>query len=179
MALQLGDPTAKRAGRLTLNPLKHIDPVGTIIVPVALKIMGAPVLGWAKPVPVNFAGLNNPKRDMIWVALAGPLTNLIIASFLSKMLIFVQSLFWAKIISMGIIINLVLAVFNLIPIPPLDGSRIVMGLLPNKLALSYSKVEPFGLIIVIVLLSLGMFRYVWVVVSIAALLLGVDPSVLN
>ena len=137
------------------------------------------MLGWAKPVPVNFAGLNNPKRDMIWVALAGPLTNLIIASFLSKMLIFVQSLFWAKIISMGIIINLVLAVFNLIPIPPLDGSRIVMGLLPNKLALSYSKVEPFGLIIVIVLLNLGMFRYVWVVVSIAALLLGVDPSVLN
>lgn len=150
VALKFGDPTAKLLGRLTLNPFKHIDPIGTVLVPIITKLtLGFP-FGWAKPVPVNFANLNNPKRDMIFVALAGPAVNIVLAlaaSFLYP--------FGPKIFGLAVGINLMLATFNMMPIPPLDGSRVVAGLLPTSLARKYLYLEPFGFIIVIVLLQSG------------------------
>ena len=125
VALKCGDPTAKISGRLTLNPLKHIDLIGTIIVPTVLRLMGYMPFGWAKAVPVNFSLLRNPKRDMIWVALAGPAMNLFLAVVCSTLLKFsMGSVFLVRFFSLGIFINILLAVFNLTPIPPLDGSRI-------------------------------------------------------
>ena len=159
VAYKLGDPTAKYAGRLTLNPLAHIDPIGTLILPITLRLMGSPIVfGWAKPVPVNFRNLKNPKRDMIWVGLAGPAANFIFAIILSLVLKIKVHFLIYQIIELGILINLVLAIFNLIPIPPLDGSRILIGLLPHEYALRYSKIEPYGFLIVIFLLSIGLFN---------------------
>lgn len=150
VALKFGDPTAKLLGRLTLNPFKHIDPIGTVLVPIITKLtLGFP-FGWAKPVPVNFANLNNPKRDMIFVALAGPAVNIVLALVASVFLSFAP-----KIFSLAVVINLMLATFNMMPIPPLDGSRVVAGLLPTSLARKYLYLEPFGFIIVIVLLQSG------------------------
>ena len=159
VAYKLGDPTAKYAGRLTLNPLAHIDPIGTLILPITLRLMGSPIVfGWAKPVPVNFRNLKNPKRDMIWVGLAGPAANFIFAIILSLVLKIKVHFLIYQILELGILINLVLAIFNLIPIPPLDGSRILIGLLPHEYALRYSKIEPYGFLIVIFLLSIGLFN---------------------
>ncbi len=159
VAYKLGDPTAKYAGRLTLNPLAHIDPIGTLILPITLRLMGSPIVfGWAKPVPVNFRNLKNPKRDMIWVGLAGPAANFIFAIILSLVLKIKVHFLIYQILELGILINLVLAIFNLIPIPPLDGSRILIGLLPHEYALRYSKIEPYGFLIVIFLLSTGLFN---------------------
>lgn len=159
VAYKLGDNTAKQAGRLTLNPLKHIDPFGTIILPGVLAILrffGSPFMpvGFAKPVPVNFLNLNNPKRDMMWVGLAGPVVNIIIAFICAKLVIspFVSVKF-AEVLLIATFINLLLATFNMMPIPPLDGSRLVMGLLPRKMAAAYARIEPFGIIIVILLVS--------------------------
>jgi Zn-dependent protease len=150
VALKFGDPTAKLLGRLTLNPFKHIDPIGTVLVPIITKLtLGFP-FGWAKPVPVNFANLNNPKRDMIFVALAGPAVNIVLALVASVFLSFAP-----KIFGLAVVINLMLATFNMMPIPPLDGSRVVAGLLPTSLARKYLYLEPFGFIIVIVLLQSG------------------------
>ena len=162
MAYKLGDPTAKLAGRLTLNPLKHIDPFGTIIFPgilMLLRTMGynTVILGWAKPVPVNFSNLRHPKQDMIWVGLAGPAVNIVLAFLFSLWLRnYNGPLVYRDILATGVFINLLLTVFNMIPIPPLDGSRLVMGLLPNSLARPYMALEPYGILIVLVLLSSGL-----------------------
>ena len=178
-AYRLGDPTAKLAGRLTLNPIKHIDPFGSLILPgvlILLRSMGSPMLpiALAKPVPVNFMRLRNPKRDMVLVGMAGPAINLIIAVIFSFVLKLNLASEVSQLIGFIILINLILAIFNMVPIPPLDGSRLVMGLLPNNLLISYSKLEPYGIFIVFALLPLGLFdKIVWPVVEAIGLILGV------
>lgn len=168
VARHYGDMTAYMAGRITLNPLKHIDPVGTIIVPLTLFIiskltMGAGFLfGWAKPVPVNFNQLRRPKRDMLWVAAAGPGANLFMAccwALIIKLgLILPESMYAKPMVLMGIAgieINLILMVLNLLPLPPLDGGRIAVSLLPHRLAYQFSKIEPYGFMILLLLLMTG------------------------
>ncbi|MBL1353376.1 MAG: site-2 protease family protein [Zetaproteobacteria bacterium] len=165
VAFKLGDDTAYWLGRLTLNPIKHIDPIGTLLIPIALLIMQSPFLfGYAKPVPINWKKLRNPQRDMVWVALAGPITNLILALLSTLVLMLAvqlpASLLWftqplALMCQASIIINLVLLVFNLIPLPPLDGGRVAVGLLPYSLSQQLSRLEPYGFMIIIVLLIMG------------------------
>jgi Zn-dependent protease len=160
-AWHLGDDTAFRLGRVSFNPLKHVDPFGTILLPALLFLAKAPFLfGWAKPVPVQFGHLTNPRRDMALVALAGPLTNVILA-FASALLFHLVWLVpeaaapWlAQALSQSILLNLVLAIFNMIPVPPLDGSRIVLSLLPGPLARHYVKLERFGFIILLAIIFL-------------------------
>jgi Zn-dependent protease len=156
-----GDQTAWMLGRVTLNPLKHIDPVGTVLVPISLlllsKLMGGGgfLFGWAKPVPVNFGNLRNPKRDMLWVAAAGPAANFVMAfawAFVAK---YSTSDGVDVMASAGVITNVVLMVLNLLPILPLDGGRIAVSLLPHRLAISYSRFEPYGFMLIIVLLATG------------------------
>jgi len=177
-AYKLGDTTAKYSGRLTLNPMAHIDPVWTILVPLFLFISsgGQFIFGAAKPVPINYWALKNPKRDIIWVGASGPLSNLILAFVLSILLKMIPlPLVFNFIIVNLIVINLVLGVFNLIPIPPLDGSRILMGLLPEALSLRYSLIEPYGFIIVIILVWLGVFgRIIWPLVEFLLRLFGIS-----
>ena len=155
-----GDHTAYMLGRVTLNPLKHIDPVGTVLVPAVLFLLKAPFLfGWAKPVPVNFGNLNHPKRDMLWVAAAGPAANFAMAFF--WMLIYRLSAPDGALASdgmllmsrAGVLVNVVLMVLNLLPIPPLDGGRIAISLLPHSLAAGYARLEPYGFMIILVLLA--------------------------
>ncbi len=168
VARYFGDNTAERAGRITLNPLKHVDPMGTIIVPLVLlfitKFMGGGMLfGWAKPVPVNFGRLRKPKQDMLWVALAGPASNLAMAIgwvlfiklAITMGLIQSSASFWLLMANAGVQINLILMALNLLPLPPLDGGRIVYSLLPADMASHYAKVEPYGFIILITLMMLG------------------------
>jgi len=166
MAYKLGDPTAKHSGRLTLNPIAHIDPIGTVILPLFLIMTGSPILfGWAKPVPVNFRALHNPKKDMIWVGLAGPGANIILAIIISLIIKLKVAFIPFQILEYFMALNLVLAIFNLIPIPPLDGSRVVMGLLPTKLAYQYIQLERFGFIIIVIMLYLGLFQIIiWPIV---------------
>ncbi|MBN2097251.1 MAG: site-2 protease family protein [Candidatus Omnitrophica bacterium] len=178
VAFKLGDPTAKYAGRLTLNPLAHIDPMGTIFLPLLLIVMRAPIIfGWAKPVPINFSLLRNPKRDMVWVSVAGITANIMLAIFLSFLLrtgLFPVGSYGWLFLSYGILINLVLAVFNALPIPPLDGSRIVTALLPPDLAYSYMQLERYGFLILIAVLWLGLLdRVIWPIVITLAAILGV------
>ena len=159
VAWRLGDPTAMRAGRVTANPLKHIDPVGTLLLPGLLLLIRAPFLfGFAKPVPVDFSKLRKPKRDMVLVAIAGPASNILLA-ILSALLIGLGSILPASAglwlvsnLENSIIINLLLAIFNLIPLPPLDGGRIAVGLLPRSLGWRLAKLEKFGLFILLGLL---------------------------
>lgn len=160
VAFVRGDRTAKDLGRLTLNPLKHIDWFWTVLFPVMLFVStaGQFVMGMAKPVPVNFANLYRPKTDMIWVALAGPLANIVFAYFL-LWLIYVTGI---KPLIYAVYFNLGLAVFNLLPIPPLDGSRIVAGLLPRPLDGRYLKLDPYGFLIVLALYFTGAL-YAWVI----------------
>ena len=162
VANKLGDPTAKLAGRLTLNPLRHIDPFGTIILPAALMILRAIgfhtfVFGWAKPVPVDFARLRHPKRDIMLVGIAGPVVNFILAFLFSQLFKLELPQLVYEIAASAVYVNLLLAIFNLTPVPPLDGSRVVMGLLPNSLARAYSRLEPYGIFFVVVLLSFNYF----------------------
>ena len=160
-AWKLGDDTAYRLGRVTFNPIKHVDPVGTLLIPGVLLAFGSPFLfGYAKPVPVDFDRLNSPRRDMVLVAAAGPAINILLAfgSALLINLIFVlpagAQQWMALAIEKSIIINLILAVFNMIPIPPLDGGRIAVGLLPRSLALPLARIEPMGFFIVLSLIFL-------------------------
>ncbi|MDR0716795.1 MAG: site-2 protease family protein [Azoarcus sp.] len=160
VARHFGDATAERAGRITLNPLRHIDPVGTIAVPLGIYLLSSAagsgmLFGWAKPVPVNFARLRHPKADMLWVAAAGPLANLAMA--LAWTLVFAvaaggMSRPLAMMAIAGMQINGVLMLLNLLPIPPLDGGRIMVSLLPDRLAWKYARIEPYGVIIVLALL---------------------------
>ncbi|MBU1086476.1 MAG: site-2 protease family protein [Candidatus Omnitrophica bacterium] len=157
VAHKLGDNTAKHMGRLTLNPLAHVDFFGTILLPLFLIISNSPfVFGWAKPVPVNFYNLNNPKKDMIWVGLAGPGANFLTGLIIYLLLVsgIIKSVIIAEFLIKVLLISIFLGGFNLIPIPPLDGSRILLGLLPMKLAKAYSRISPgLGMIILIILFS--------------------------
>jgi Zn-dependent protease len=171
VARQFGDQTAYMLGRVTLNPLKHIDPIGTIAVPgflIAVSVLTrAPlfIFGWAKPVPVNFGNLRHPKRDMLWVAGAGPCANFVMALAWALLLkaaapggmIDSDGLF--EMAKAGIDVNLVLMALNLLPIPPLDGGRIAVSLLPGPIAYRYSRLEPYGFMIVIALLATGVLNY--------------------
>jgi Zn-dependent protease len=175
VAWKLGDPTAKALGRVSLNPFRHIDPVGTILLPAVLIMVRAPFLfGWAKPVPVNFARLRNPRRGMVLVALAGPAANLVLA-FVSAValhgLVFLPAevAHWsAATIGNSIVLNLILAVFNMLPLPPLDGGRVAVGLLPRFLARPLARLERFGMAILIGLI----FVLPWVSRKLG---MGVDP----
>ncbi len=179
-ANKLGDSTARLAGRMTLNPIKHIDPFGTIILPAVLtllRLFGSPLfpIALAKPVPVNFMRLRNPKKDMMLVAFAGPAVNIISAIGLSLGLKMGVSGVMKEVFGLGIFINLILAIFNMVPIPPLDGSRLVMGVLPPRLSVPYSRLEPYGILIVFALLPLGLFqKIVLPVVIVCGQFLGVS-----
>ncbi|MES9936959.1 MAG: site-2 protease family protein [Sedimenticola sp.] len=164
-AKKLGDSTASMLGRVTFNPLKHIDPIGTILVPLLMYFLSGFLFGWAKPVPVDWRNLGNPRRDMALVALAGPMANLLMAIFWALMLkigvTLGSSLSWLALPlyymgTIGILINSILMVLNLLPILPLDGGRILTSVLPPRLAMGYAKLEPWGLVIVIGLLVSGL-----------------------
>jgi Zn-dependent protease len=171
-ALKMGDPTAYQMGRITLNPIRHIDPVGTILLPAILIIMGAPPFGWAKPVPVNPLNLKDPRKDNVIISIAGPASNIgvaVIAFVILKILMNLNpSLFYTSggglanilsplitIVYYTIVINVILAIFNLIPIPPLDGSGVVMGLISEEAAQKYEQIRPYGFFILILLIMTG------------------------
>ena len=167
-ARHFGDPTAHLLGRITVNPVKHIDPVGTIAMPLLLYFAtaGAFLFGYAKPVPVNFGRLRNPKRDMIWVALAGPGANLVqaigwLVLLYALLAAGIDERFWLQMCRAGVTVNLVMFAFNLFPLPPLDGGRILVGLLPWKQAELVSRVEPYGFFIVLALVVSGLVGTYW------------------
>ncbi|MBF6617994.1 site-2 protease family protein [Pollutimonas thiosulfatoxidans] len=174
VARMFGDPTAWQAGRISLNPIRHVDMVGTIIVPLVLlfstKLMGGAGLlfGWAKPVPVDWSRLRNPKRDMLWVALAGPGSNLVMAIIWTLSLRLLAGTgaapgdFWVQMAIAGIQVNLILMALNMVPLPPLDGGRVVFSLLPSRMAWQYSRIEPYGLLILIILMFTGVL---WIVLE--------------
>ena len=167
-ARHFGDNTAHMLGRITLNPLKHIDPLGTIAMPLMLYFAtsGAFLFGYAKPVPVNFGRLRNPKKDMVWVALAGPGANLVQAILWTLALygliaLGVNERFFTGMCEAGVLVNLVMFAFNLFPLPPLDGGRILVGLLPQPLAWQVSRIEPWGFFIVMALVITGVVSSLW------------------
>ena len=168
VAKRLGDPTAQRLGRLSLNPIKHIDPIGTGLIPGLMILMGTGfIFGWAKPVPITWSNLRNPRRDMALVALAGPGANLLMAMLWALVRWLAAYLPWGWVATplalmgaAGIGINVVLMVLNLLPLPPLDGSRVVTGFLPDRLAWRYSRIEPYGLWILLLLVGTGALGWI-------------------
>ena len=187
-ARHFGDLTAYQAGRISLNPLRHIDPLGTLLVPALILLAsgGKYAFGWAKPVPVNFGRLRHPKQDMFWVAAAGPMANLVMALcwaaavkiaamatpnyFTQPMLLMAQG---------GIVINIVLMVLNLLPLPPLDGGRIAVSLLPHRAAFRFAKIEPYGMMILLILMFTGvlnviMWPFIAAAISVIAGLFGIS-----
>ena len=174
VADRLGDSTARYSGRLTLNPAAHIDFFGTILLPVVLLISGGFVFGYAKPVPINPYNLRNPRKDMIWISLAGILTNLAVAAVSAMAFRILASGFlgsWGLImrplmmmLMVSVRINIILAVFNAIPIPPLDGSRVLVNLLPAEKSIVFSKLEPYGFLIILLLFFTGIINFIWPVI---------------
>lgn len=167
-ARAFGDNTAWMAGRITLNPLRHIDPLGTVVMPIAIYLatQGAFLFGYAKPVPVDFNALRHPKRDMIWVALAGPGANLFQAIVWAAAFIVLRGLgidepFVIKTCQAGVFVNVIMMVFNLLPLPPMDGGRVLVGLLPWRAAIAVSRIEPYGFFILLALLLLGLVSEFW------------------
>ncbi len=194
VALQFGDRTAQMLGRLTLNPIKHIDPIGTVILPSLLLITGVGfIFGWAKPVPVTYQNLRRPKTDMAWVALAGPMANLLMAiiwAILAKVaLMLLQSnvgmgepLLYMSVA--GILINAMLMMLNLLPLPPLDGGRILVGVLPGPLGWKVSQIEPYGFLIIIALAYFGMLYWIlWPLIGgfirLIAILFALPPQIFS
>lgn len=167
-AKYFGDSTAYAQGRMSLNPVKHIDPFGTILIPVLLYFVGSPFLfGYAKPVPVDWSRLRKPKRDMVWVALAGPMANLVMALLWLILSIVLKALhfdepFFQQMADAGVLVNLVIFAFNLFPVPPLDGGRILTGLLPHQYAYKFAQIEPYGFFIVLGLAFLQVLKF-WMV----------------
>jgi Zn-dependent protease len=166
-AKRFGDATAYMLGRMTLNPVKHIDPIWTVVVPIAMLLLTPFVFGAAKPVPVNFEALRNPKRDMIWVAAAGPAANLLMMigwAIVGKLAVLAPdsqpTLYLELVAQAGIFVNALLMIFNLFPLLPLDGGRILAGLLPNRLAYAFGKTEPYGMFILILLMISGALSWV-------------------
>ncbi len=169
VAMKLGDRTAQMMGRLTLNPIKHIDPIGTILIPGLLLMMGGFMFGWAKPVPVTFQNLNHPKKDMAWVAIAGPAANFIMAiiwalvaklglTILSSGIAMGEPMLYMGVA--GVLINTMLMVLNLLPLPPLDGGRILVSWLPGPLAWQVSRIEPYGFFILVGLIYFGILSMI-------------------
>ena len=168
VARHFGDNTAWQLGRVTLNPVSHIDPVGTILMPLVLYFAtsGSFLFGYAKPVPVRFGNLRNPRRDMIWVALAGPASNLFQALMWGVLLLVLVGIgvsepFFTRMCQAGVLVNVVMFVFNLFPLPPLDGGRILVGLLPYPQAVMVSRIEPWGFFIVMALVITGIVTTIW------------------
>jgi len=165
-ARYFGDMTAHQAGRITLNPLRHIDPIGTILIPALTLFFGGILFGWAKPVPVDFSRLRHPKKDMLWVAAAGPASNLIMALIWALIWKFAPALSPSMAVPLslmaqaGIMINVILMVLNLLPLPPLDGGRIAVSLLPDRLAEKYAGIERYGFVILLLLLFTGVLSQI-------------------
>ena len=194
VAKYFGDLTAYAEGRVSLNPLRHIDPIGTVALPLALLAIsklfggGGILFGWAKPVPVNFANLRHPKRDMLWVAAAGPFSNLLMALFWALMVkigLVSSGQYFALPLALmgaaGVFFNVIIMVLNLLPLPPLDGGRILVSLLPHRLAYRVARIEPYGFVILIVLLFTGvlgiiMWPLIGIMMSLIAGLLGVSMT---
>ncbi|HET7306303.1 MAG TPA: site-2 protease family protein [Gammaproteobacteria bacterium] len=167
VARRLGDPTAQMLGRLSLNPIKHIDPIGTVLVPALMLILGGFLFGWAKPVPITARNFKNPRRDMALVALAGPLSNLamgIIWAVIIRFGVMINSQWLSVPLVLmgeaGVLINAILLVVNLLPLPPLDGGRVLTGLIPPRMAAQVDRIEPFGFVIIIALLVTGVLNII-------------------
>jgi len=193
VALKLGDRTAQMMGRLTLNPIKHVDPIGTLLVPGVLLLLGGFIFGWAKPVPISYQNLHKPKTDMAWVALAGPMANLVMAviwalvakvglTLVQSQIVMGEAMMFMGVA--GVLINAMLMMLNLLPLPPLDGGRILVSLLPGPMSWQVSRLEPYGFIILLALLYFGILSMIlWPLISgllsVLALTFSLPPQIFS